>query len=151
MSKSHLRLRFGNDGAGSGELFARASADGFAGEGSAYFNIDEIERFAVAISAFPLSDVERPSLSSGFVKKDSSGEIEEHLGISVYTIDGRGHIGVQVRMASPIRRDTRLDSQKIAKLEIVTSYEPLSKFSKDLTALMRGTVAEVRLDGEEVW
>jgi hypothetical protein len=147
MSESYLRLRFGNEGERWGELFARAQADGFSGEGSGYFDIDEIEKFALAVGAFPLK---MSSISGGFEKRDSAGKLEEHLGISLYAIDSRGHIRVQVRMSTTADPgDTRSESQNSAKVELVTTYEPLSKFSRGLIALVRGSVAEIRLDGED--
>jgi hypothetical protein len=144
MRQGYLRLRFDNE---VGELFARAQADGFSGEGSAYFNIDEIEKFAIALGAFPLRS---PAISGGFLERDGAGNLKEHLGISLYAIDSRGHIRVQVRMSTTEHPgDTRPESRHAATVEIMTTYEPLSKFSRQLRALLRGDVAEIRLDGEE--
>jgi len=35
------------------KLMARAEADGFSGEGGAYFNVEELEEFAEALRVFP--------------------------------------------------------------------------------------------------
>jgi len=42
----------------------------------------------------------------------------------------------------------RPEQQRIAQLEIVTTYEPLSRFSKNLLAVLDGTTPEATLDGE---
>jgi hypothetical protein len=150
MSRSYLRLRFQDDHDGTGKLLARAETAGFAGESAAYFNISEIEEFAAAIGGFPIPENESYSIASGFGKKDESGELEqEHLGIEAYLLDAqRGYVGVQVRMATELWSPARPESQKAARIEIVTTYEPLSKFSKDLIGLVHGTLSEALLVGE---
>lgn len=148
MPRSYLQLRFANDGDGTGELFARAEAGGFAGESSAYFDIDGIEKFASGILAFPPSELKRQEIASGFGSRDNLKQ--EHLAIAVYPIDvRRGYIGVQVRLASKAWPDTRPDSQGITRLEIVTTYEPLSRFSRDLVAVVKGNLREALLEGQE--
>jgi hypothetical protein len=149
MRLGFLKLRFSNDGDGTGKLSAEAEAEGFAGKSSAYFDINQIEDFAVAISEFPLPDRHRCSIASGFVSRAAPETLEqEHLGIQVYPVDRRGHIGVQVRMSTPIWNETRPDSQKVAKIELLTTYEPLGKFSTDLRAMIKGTAPEAMLEGE---
>jgi len=58
------------------------------------------------------------------------------------------HVGVQVRMATELWNETRSESQKAAKLEIITTYEPLAKFSKELLAVINRAVPEATLEGE---
>jgi hypothetical protein len=153
MTGSYLQLRFLDDGDGTGKLVACAEADGFRGEGSAYFDIKELEGFANAIALFPLpGNDKRLSIASGFCKKDGSGELDqEHLAISVCPADARrGYIGIQVRMTTELWEGTRPESQKSAKIEVVTTYEPLSRFSKDLLAVLQGKTREALLEGETI-
>ena len=152
MPRSYLRLRFWDEGDGTGELFARAEADGFAGEGSAYFPITELKEFAQAVSEFPLpSNDKRLSLASGFANMDGRGGLDqEHLAINVYAVDTHGYIGLQIRMATQVSESTRPESQKAAKIEIVTTYEPLSRFGKDLLAVLQGKANEASLEGESI-
>jgi len=65
-----------------------------------------------------------------------------------HSIDQRGHIGVQVRMATEVWNETRSESQKAAKLEIMTRHEPLAKFSKELLAVINPAVPEATLEAE---
>jgi hypothetical protein len=51
-------------------------------------------------------------------------------------------------MATSIWQDTRPKSQSAVRLEIITTYEPLARFSKDLLALVAGTVSLATLEGE---
>lgn len=151
MSRSYLRLRFDDDGDGTGKLLARAEAGGFAGEGGAYFAISEIEEFAKAICTFPLPNKDkRLSIAGGFWSKEPNGELDqEHLGITVFALDGqRGYIAIQVRIATEVWPGSPPKAKKTANIEVVTTYEPLARFSKDLMALMHGKTSEALLEGE---
>jgi len=149
---NYLRLRFLNDGDGTGQLTARAEAEGFSGVGKAYFNIEKLEEFADSLRVFPFPLVDaRRSIAGGFSSKEDSSKLEEHLGISVYPADShRGYIGIQVRMATEVWPDTRLESKKQAVVEIITTCEPLSKFSRDLRLVLHGSLNEALLEGESL-
>ena len=150
---SYLRIRFLNDGDGTGKLLARAEADGFAGQGGAYFNIEALEEFAGALQVFPFPpDDSRRSIAGGFSsKEDSEGLSQEHLGISVYPADAqRGYIGIQVRMATELWLETRPQSKKQVSVEIISTYEPVSKFSRDILAVLRGSLKEAVLEGQSI-
>jgi len=147
MRHGFLKLTFTDDGDGTGKLSVEAAAGGYSGKGSAYFNIDAIAEFAGSISRFPLADSDC-CLISGGVDAAHGQPKQEHLGIEIYPIDHRGHIGVQVRTSTPIWPDTRVKSQSAVKLEIITTYEPLARFSKDLLALVSGSTTDATLEGE---
>jgi|SRR5436309_4504232 len=89
---NYLRLRFMDDGDGTGKLMARAEADGFSGEGGAYFNVEELEEFAEALRVFPPPlDDHRRSIASGFCSKEDPSKLaQEHLRISVYLANPTG-------------------------------------------------------------
>jgi hypothetical protein len=149
---NYLRLRFRDDGDGTGKLMARAEADGFFGEGGAYFNVEELEEFAGALQAFPLPPEDhRRSIASGFGSKEDDKLVQEHLGISVYLANPqRGYVGIQVRMATEVWPDTRPESKKQAVVEILATYEPLSKFSRDFLLVLRGSLKEAVIEGESL-
>ena len=63
---------------------------------------------------------------------------QELLGISVYTIDRRGNLGIQVRIAT--EDWARLESQHVVKIEILTNYQPLVELSRKLLALLDGRI-----------
>jgi hypothetical protein len=150
---NYLRLRFGNDGDGTGRLVARAEADGFSGESGAYFNVAELEDFAGSLQLFPLPPEDnRRSISGGFgVDEEHTRPAQEHLGISVYLASAqRGYVGIQVRMATEVWPDTRPESKKQAVVEILATYGPLSKFSRDLLSVLRGSLKEAVIEGESL-
>ena len=147
MRHGFLTLWFSDDGDGTGTLDVEAGTDGFSGRSHAYFNKDEISRFAVALSKYPLLRDHGCSLTSGF-GESRDRPAQEHVGIDAYPVNSRGYIGLQVRMATAVWTDTRPESQRIAQLEIVTTYEPLARFSKDLLAVLDGTLSEATLEGD---
>ena len=146
MSGGFLRIRFVDDYDGSGELIAHAGSNRFSGIGRAYFNTDTIAAFATAIAAFPLSNDARPMITGGFSTTDRPDELDqEHLGITAYPIGSRGYIGVRVRMATPLHAGERPESRESATIEVVTTYEPLARFSRDLISMLRGNAEEAVL------
>ena len=150
---NYLRLRFLDDGDGTGKLMAWAAADGFSGQTGAYFNIEELEKFAEALQVFPLPrEDHRRSIASGFGTKEDHNKVsKEHLGISVYLANPqRGYVGIQVRMATEVWPDTRPESEKKAVVEILATSEPLFKFSRDLLSVLRGSLKEAVIEGESL-
>ena len=150
---NYLRLRFLNDGDGTGKLLAWAEADGFSGQSGAYFDIENLKDFAEALQVFPLPPEDRRrSIAGGFGnKEDHTTLAQEHLGISVYLASAkRGYIGIQVRMATEVWSDTRPESRNQAVVEVLTTYEPLAKFSKDLLLVLRGALKEAAIEGESL-
>ena len=127
MADGYLRLRFHDDADGTGKLWARAEADGFSGEGAAYFSVEELEDFAKALAVFPMPPEDpRRSITGGFGNMENPGTVDqEHLGISVYPADvKRGYIGVQVRMATEIWPGTRPESTKLQWLKLSRPTRP---------------------------
>jgi hypothetical protein len=146
MRHGSLQLKFQSDGDGTGKLLASVEARGFAGRGGAWFDISQIDKFADAIAAFPLPTDRRCLLNSGFWK--NGGLDQEHLAIEIYPVDTRGHIGVQVRLASELWGNDRQQSQSAVRVEMYTTYERLRKFSNDLRALVHDASEEILLEGE---
>jgi hypothetical protein len=147
MRHGFLTLTFSGDRDGTGTLDAEAEVDGYSGRSHAYFNIDELRRFAVALSQYPLVQGQCCSLAGGFGESRDSAA-EEHVGIDAYPVNRRGYIGIQVRLATQVWSETRRESQKIAQLEIVTTYQPLAKFSSDILAMLEGMLSEATLEGD---
>src|SRR5690349_5843571 len=115
MRHGWLKLEFQDDNDGTGKLIAAVEAGGFAGRGGAWFGIPQIEEFADLITAYPLPS-KKCSLAGGFWKERGHELDQEHLGIDIYPIGPRGHIGVQVRIASELWEASRPESQMMVKL-----------------------------------
>jgi hypothetical protein len=151
MPQDRLLLRFIDDFDGSGKLLAEVISAGFSGCGAAYFKVDEIVELAESLGTYPLPEAARLCIAGGFYKNDGSGQLEQELlALKVYPIDRRGHIGIQVRLSSELWPGMRAESQMAVKAEIVTTYEPLAQFGRQLKALVRGSATEAILVGEEI-
>jgi hypothetical protein len=149
MPDAFLRVRFSDDGDGTGELNAYASSGCFSGTGRAYFHTGEVEEFASALAAFPITNDARPRIAGGYLRKTGGpGELsQEHLGITVYPINSRGYIGIQVRMATTFCEGDRPESRESATVELVTTHIPLARFSRELIEVLRGSAEEAVLIG----
>jgi len=147
MSDAFLRIRFDDDGDGPEDLSAYASSGYFSGTASECFNISEIETFAYALTGYPISNDARPRIAGGyFTKSGSTCELtEEHLGITVYPINSRGYLGIQVRMATSDVEGTRPEARESATVELITTYEPLARFGRQSFALLKGTTEDAIL------
>jgi hypothetical protein len=144
-----LLIRFMNEDDGTGKLHVRASCNGFSGDGSAWFSTEGLKDFASALATYPISEENSPAIRGGFYSKEKSGELEqEHLSLRVYPIDRTGHLGVQIRIATEVWPQTRTESQHFVQLEILTTYEPLKRFSSQLKSLVNGDLKEAVLEAD---
>ena len=151
MTDDSLHLRFDPDTDGTGKLLARVSVRGFTGTGGAYFSVQQIDTFSESLSTFPLPPIEHPTLTGGYWSRDIETRLEqEHLAITAYPVGSRGQVGVQVRIATELERGERPNSQQVAKLELLTTYERLARFAKELRSLAHGEANEVILKAEHL-
>jgi hypothetical protein len=151
MVGDRLTLRFHNHGDGTGELSVQATANGFSGEASTYFDVAELTDFARRIGEFPVTG--RPSVSgglysNGFYSKTRGRLEQEHVALVCYPADTRGTVAIQVRLATELWPAGRPQSQHSVSLEIVTLYERLRRFSSVLAGLLSGSLEEAVLEGE---
>jgi hypothetical protein len=144
-----LVVRFADDGDGTGKLWVSGSADGFAGTGAAWFDTTTLQEFAQALTRFPLSDTDLPTLSGGFWSTEGKGIEQEHVFLQVYQADPVGHLHFHVRLATEVWAPDRIESQHRVQLEIRTGYQALLEFSRMLQAVILGNADEAVLIGDE--
>ena len=72
-----------------------------------------------------------------------------HLVVSVYPVGWTGRVAVWVRLAMPRQNyeSTRPESQHVAEVELITSYEAIGRFARDLPHILRGEAEVARIDG----
>lgn len=151
MLMGYLKLQFESDGDGTGELFATFKANGFAGHGSAWFDIINLAETAKLFAKYPLPNNPEIFLAGGYWNNDKPATLkEELLYISAYPSNARGGIGVKIRVAYEATIGDGHVSLHRATGELSTSYEQLAQFSKSLIALAYGDVKEVILDERNV-
>ena len=71
---------------------------------------------------------------------------EEHVGLTV-ALGVRGQVAVAAHLAASADRDSNPGSSRgEARIEVLTSYGALQRFSAELRDLVAGTADEARLD-----
>lgn len=132
-----LLLRYvDRDSDGTGELWAQARFGDFAGASSAWFSDEEVLRFAEQLATDPLGEP-RCHIRGGGGAADES--FEEHVGLTV-GVGMRGQVGVMAHLALPSSRLSNAGSTRSeARVEVVTTYGALQRFSSELRQLIAGT------------
>jgi hypothetical protein len=143
MTDDGLRLRFAMDEDGTGALQASVRSQGFSGHGSAWFGVAQLERFASALAAYPLTEEARTGLAGGYWKDDRLEQV--HVGLSAYPLGPTGHLGVRVRVATALGPSERPESQHVTEVELQTTYHELERFSGELRELLAGEREEAVL------
>src|ERR1700732_2739980 len=106
-----LRLKFDDDGDGTGKLHAEILANGFSARAAAHFSVDELKTFAESLLAFPLSEEPRLKIAGGFYSKSKPHALETVLlSIELYPVGSRGQVGVRVHGESEIWPGDRAES-----------------------------------------
>ena len=140
----YLRLSIEPDDDGTAELFAEVKSNGFAGMGSAWFDLRYLADFAQSLgNAFPLETA--LELTGGYWGKDGSGLTQEHLGIRFYPIGGSGKIGCQVRLATRTGPHDRAEEKHSVQVELLTYYQELQDFAAKIRNLATGQAHEAIL------
>lgn len=130
---------------GTGELSAEVRFGGFAGASSAWFSNEELLGFAGRLTTFPLGDSEF-GVAGGY---GSDEDFEERVGLTARAVGGRGQVGLVAHLASEAEHPTYSGtSLSEVRVEVLTSYEALRRFSVELRRLVEGTADEARLDAE---
>ena len=130
-----LRLTIAFDDPWGAELSVSVSVDGFAGHGSAWFDPQRLRDLAAQLSqAFPLT--ETLGLQGGYLAADSADVVEEHLGLSFYPVAGRGVLACQVRLSGD--SSERPEARSMLRVELLSSYQALQEFARDLMQLADG-------------
>lgn len=141
-----FRLTLIQEPDGTGELSAEVNANGFAGKGSAWFNIAEITAFAQALaSTYPLQPDKALELKGGRWNSVVHGQLEHvHLGMRFYPIGNLGTIGCRVHLAHQ-NESASLVPEYAVTVELRTDYEALRKFGASLLSVAKGESDEAIL------
>lgn len=135
-----------------GEITAAVDSNGYIGQGSAWFSIDELRAFGAALNAYPITAGQPVLLQGGHWKDKQAGEKDEidelHVGISVIPYDAVGGLVVTVRLARPVLQmhDRNLDHSLVAQLK--TDYAYLANFCASYLALIEGRAQVAVLHGQ---
>lgn len=139
-----LRYEYRDDDE-TGVLGVEVRFAGFAGASSAWFSDEDLLGFADRLLTYPLGDSEF-GVSGGYGRDE---DFEERVGLTARAVGGRGQVGVVAHLASAAEHPTYSGtSLSEVRVEVLTSYEALGRFSAELRRLVEGTADEARLDAE---
>ena len=141
----YLAIRHQPDGLQDvGALSVRAAAKGFGGTSLAYFNDSEVLRFAEQLATYPLPPDSSFAIRSGGTPP--GGAFDEHVALEVFPVDSRGQVAIAVHLAE--QWPDRTASRSEVRIELLTTYERLGQFSRDLARVVRGELQEAMIEGE---
>jgi hypothetical protein len=137
-----LRVTLASIDYGAGELTAEVNVNGFSGVSSAWFGTDRLLAFAAELEkTFPFTR-DRPIVLQGGVWNSKQNCIEEvHVGLSFYPFGLRGAVTCQVDLnaaAQPEFGNSNKRRPSLLSCDIVTTYEDVREFSRQMIALANG-------------
>jgi hypothetical protein len=145
---NYLRLTLDADGDGTANVHATVKCNGFAGASSAWFDLLHLESFSQMLLAYPLPPDGVAPFQGGFWSKTKKGVLAQLLvSLKFHPVGLRGAVGCMVTLRTPL---SDLDTTKVSSLvevELRSSYQELSDFSKSLKHLARGEASEAILRG----
>lgn len=127
------------DGTTGGMLSVAVAYEDFAGRGDAYFNDVDLLRFAKDLTRFPFEEDECISCSSGLYVG------YEHVAFDVQPRGGKGQLVVTVRLANNRWRNGAPVIDHRVSVEMLTSYEYVARFARQLDEIVRGHAVDARL------
>jgi hypothetical protein len=135
-----LRVTYSPDDEWTGELKAVVECSGFSGQGSAWFAPGRLKQDIIpAFRMFPISDSQPPKIEGGFWDKGRRGELEQyHLRIAVRKYNSRGHLLVQVELATESWRTPDTDLQQTVTARFLADYAGLGGFADELEQVLDG-------------
>jgi hypothetical protein len=148
MSTAELRVTYGPDDDGTGELVAFSRSGAFAGQGSAWVGRD-METFVACLRSFPLTAADPPTIEGGYW--DGRGSLNQcHLRIIIKPYNSRGTLLVHVDIAAPVSNTRELDLQNRAIIRFFTEYAAVDIFADHLEQVLSGKREEAILKGVPV-
>lgn len=133
------------DDDGAAELRGCVQGDGFAGSGSAWFNIEALEAFCASLTAYPIDPRSAPFIAGGYWDEGGEKLRETHLSIRFTPFDSRGAIQVSVQMGEPAAMNEPADRGRSVSTWFVVGYNDLQVFQSALANVLAGSGDEAVL------
>lgn len=144
-----LQLTLIPENDGTAEVFAEVYVQGFSGKSSAWFNLNELEKFGHSLSTtYPLKADTPLCLKGGYWNTSPQKSIKQlHLGIKFYCIDQRGQIGCRVDLSTEDYFEQE-DNLSVSVM-LITNYESIKIFGQQLSVLTNSTISKAILYGDQ--
>jgi len=146
MRTAELRVTYGPENDGTGELFAFARSGAFSGEGSAWVGRD-MDRFVARLRSFPLSMADPPTIEGG--SWGDQGSLNRcQLRIIVKPYNSRGTLLVHIDIAAPVNNTREFDLQNSVNIRFLIEYAAVDTFADHLEQVVRNRREEAILEGD---
>lgn len=142
---NRLTLTVTPDDDGTAELRGSVQADGFAGSGSAWFNVEKLEAFCASLAAYPIDGTSAPFIAGGYWDDDGEKLQETHLAVRIAPFDSLGALRVSVQMEEPTAMNEPADRRRSVSTWFVVGYNDLQLFQSGLAKVLAGTSDEAVL------
>lgn len=140
-----LALTIMPDDDGTAELRGRVEGEGFAGSGSAWFNVEMLEAFCASLTAYPIDPSAPPFIAGGYWDEGGEKLKETHLAIRVAPFDSRGALQVSVQMGEPAAMNEPADRGRNVSTWFVIGYNDLQLFQSAFAKVLAGVADEAVL------
>lgn len=140
-----LTLTLVPDNDGTAELRGRVQGNGFAGSGSAWFNVEALEAFCASLAAYPIDPSSAPFIAGGYWDERGEKLEEVHLAIRVTAFDSRGTIQVSVQMGDPSAMNEPADRGRSVSTWFVVGYNDVHRFQSAFAKVLAGATDEAVL------
>ncbi|WMS86038.1 hypothetical protein [Pleionea litopenaei] len=130
------------------ELYGSFQTKGFSGKGSGYFGISQVIEFCQKAEKIAETMDEKAELA-GLTRRSDGSIFLETFVIRVYPLSTsklNGVVGIHITLGEYPSSDCREEEKLKVSGEIQTRNQHLLQFSKDIRALLSGSVKEVILD-----
>lgn len=147
MNVNSLRLLYQPEDERHGKLSASVESGEFRGLGSAWFQIEQLQRFCRMAGAYPIAEGQEPDLAGGFW--DDSGETlnQRHLSVRLSPHDRQGSIRVTVTLGTPAQRGEAADLHQTVTTRFRASYGDVDRFRAAFEAMLDGQAHDAVLEG----
>lgn len=142
---NRLALTITPDEDGTAELRGRVQGDGFAGSGSAWFNVEMLEAFCASLAAYPIDPSSVASIAGGYWDERGEKLKETHLAIRIAPSDSRGALQVSVQMGEPAAMNEPADRARNVSTWFVVGYNDLQLFHSAFAKVLAGVADEAVL------
>ena len=146
MRTAELRVTYGPDNDGTGELFAFARSGAFSGEGSAWVG-RSMDTFIARLRSFPLTAEDPPTIEGGYW--DNRGSLNQcQLRIIIKPFNSRGTLLVHIDIAAPVNNTREFDLQNSVNIRFFTEYAAVDTFADHLEQVVGNRRDEAILEGD---
>lgn len=142
---NRLTLTVIPDNDGTVEVRGSVQGDGFAGSGSAWFDVEALEAFYASLAVYPIDPASPPFIAGGYWDDEGETLRETHLAVRIAPFDSRGALQVSVQVEEPPAMNEPADRRRRVSTWFVVGYNDVQLFQSGLAKVLAGASDEAVL------